>query len=177
MKHLFILFLSIILLSSCDRPSRIDHEDNKYIYAAWNGEHLEYMPADLSISHLDTIEDEDIRAVAESYMDEGYVLSTFDPYSTFYMYDYGYRGGFSGMYQDSTGFIEVWYFEGDEDLFERVDIPFLFGTETDRQDDGTLITITYVTTVVGETVEEQPTTLCYDRETGFITITSVYSNC
>lgn len=131
----------------------------------------------MEITDLDTIEDEDIRAVAESYMDEGYVLSTFDPYSTFYMYDYGYRGGFSGMYQDSTGFIEVWYFEGDEDLFERVDIPYLFGTETDRQDDGTLITITYVTTVVGETVEEQPTTLCYDRETGFITITSVYSNC
>lgn len=32
-------------------------KDSKYIYAAWNGEHLEYMPADLSISHLDTIED------------------------------------------------------------------------------------------------------------------------
>ncbi len=32
MKHLFILFLSIILFTSCDKQSRIDHEDNKYIY-------------------------------------------------------------------------------------------------------------------------------------------------
>lgn len=32
MKHLFIFFLSIILFTSCNKQSRIDHEDNKYIY-------------------------------------------------------------------------------------------------------------------------------------------------
>ena len=32
MKHLFILFLPIILFTSCDKSSRIDHEDGKYIY-------------------------------------------------------------------------------------------------------------------------------------------------
>jgi len=37
MKYLFILFLSIILFTSCNKPSRIDHEDNKYIYV-WNYE-------------------------------------------------------------------------------------------------------------------------------------------
>ena len=38
MKHLFILFLSIIFFTSCGKqPSRIDHEDNKYIYV-WNYE-------------------------------------------------------------------------------------------------------------------------------------------
>ena len=35
MKYLFILFLSIILFTSCDKQSKIDHEDNKYIYV-WN---------------------------------------------------------------------------------------------------------------------------------------------
>jgi hypothetical protein len=37
MKYLFILFSSMFLFTSCDKPSRIDHEDNKYIYA-WNYE-------------------------------------------------------------------------------------------------------------------------------------------
>lgn len=32
MKHLFILFLPIILFTSCGKPSRIDHIDSKYIY-------------------------------------------------------------------------------------------------------------------------------------------------
>lgn len=39
MKFLFSLFLGIILLSSCNRPSRIDHEDDKYIYVwIFNGD-------------------------------------------------------------------------------------------------------------------------------------------
>ena len=32
MRHLFILFLPIILFASCNKQSRIDHIDSKYIY-------------------------------------------------------------------------------------------------------------------------------------------------
>jgi len=87
--------------------------------------------------------------------------------------DYQYAGGFSGVYQDGTVQIDLYVFEADEELFEDLLAKQWYGDERSFEDDGTVITGEYISYVIGNNGKhEVVTTIEFDRETGFITIST-----
>ena len=143
-------------------------DDEDYLSAPGSEEYYMPITEDLSV-----IEDDDLRALAQDYATDDYEIYRFDPQLWYGSDDYQYAGGFSGVYQDGTVQIDLYVFEADEELFEDLLAKQWYGDERSFEDDGTVITGEYISYVIGNNGKhEVVTTIEFDRETGFITIST-----
>ena len=114
------------------------------------------------IEDASEIEDPDIRAVAESYMEQGYTVldqeAELASYQALgdgeYMFKYGF---YAHLYTDEI-MTDLWVYKMNETLFDYFIKPG--GPAVEVEDDGTVIRYS-ITTYNGSTVAE------YNRETGF----------
>ena len=137
----------------------------------------------------DTIENEDLLELMQSYEDQGYFTNPFDPdswyyYEFFYEEAYPYGAGFQAELQGdpdpvfgSIPVIDMVYvFEADEDLFDSIVASDWLGEEVSREDDGTVISVQ-----MHDEEEYEGETYSYDyslqfnRDTNIVILSEAYS--
>ena len=137
----------------------------------------------------DTIENEDLLELMQSYEDQGYFTNSFDPdswyyYEFFYEEAYPYGAGFQAELQGdpdpvfgSIPVIDMVYvFEADEDLFDSIVASDWLGEEVSREDDGTVISVQ-----MHDEEEYEGETYSYDyslqfnRDTNIVILSEAYS--
>ena len=137
----------------------------------------------------DTIENEDLLELMQSYEDQGYFTNLFDPdswyyYEFFYEEAYPYGAGFQAELQGdpdpvfgSIPVIDMVYvFEADEDLFDSIVASDWLGEEVSREDDGTVISVQ-----MHDEEEYEGETYSYDyslqfnRDTNIVILSEAYS--
>lgn len=144
----------------------IDDED----YSAPVYDEDYYMPI---TENLDEIADSDLRALAQDLAADDYEIYRLDPQEWFLLDDYSYAGGFYGVFQDGEVLIDTYIFEGDEDILEQIVDRGWYGDEQSYEDDGNVITGVYRNFIIGNNGKSDViTTIEFDRDTGYITIST-----